>query len=171
MRKLWVFFAVFLLSSGCAPQVRTVYLKNTFDREFAEAALQPGPNRIVGNAFLRLQNGGAMTCAGKKVVLIPDTPYAREVLLDLYSNINSGYRDVKSLERTAYIPWDKEYERIRTNTYCDAMGNFEFDQLSDGDYFIITSIIWPGPFELEGGGLLERVSVSGGESKRVVMSR
>lgn len=93
-----------------------------------------------------------MTCAGKKVVLIPDTPYAREVLLDLYSNINSGYRDVKSLERTAYIPWDKEYERIRTNTYCDAMGNFEFDQLSDGDYFIITSIIWPGPFELEGGG-------------------
>ena len=160
-----------LLTFGCAPKVRTVYLKNTFDNEAANAALQPGPNRIVGNAFLTLQNGGVMTCAGKKIVLIPDTAYSREVLLDLYSNINSGYRDVKSLERTVYVPWDKEYERLRTTSYCDAMGNFEFDQLSDGDYFIITSIIWPGPFELEGGGLLERVSVSGGESKRVVISR
>ena len=135
-------------------------------------AAKSGENTISGNALMRTVGGDAKTCAGLPVELIPEAPYARERITIIFGNLNEGYFPTSYL--TAPNP-DPEYYRTVRRTVCDAQGNFLFEGIPSGSYYLTASVVWQIPMQyaamVQGGQLMQRVSVTGGETKRVVLTK
>lgn len=113
------------------------------------------------------------TCAGFTADLVPASDYARDRVRIIYGSAVGGFvpyfrqRSVP-LAKPGYV------ESMRTAT-CDSLGNFEFNGLPDGTYFVATEVGWqvPGQFytmSKEGGVLGTWVTVSGNEAKRIVLT-
>lgn len=163
---------VCMMAAGCvstrpAPEMPTHYLDARFDEELARAALKPGTNAVRGSAFLRQQGGGVVTCAGSPVYLTPSTEYARERFSLLYGNGNFS----PTTRRINFVPDTPGYSQLVHQTKCDAQGNFGIENVADGDYFLSTAVVWQVGQSPQGGYLMERVSVSGGISKTLILSR
>jgi len=166
----WVVWGAALVLSGCVQKVATV---NQFDPSEVEWSKASGDNTITGQAFVRQNGGGVVTCAGEDVQLTPRSAYNTERVINTFGSADKpGYRTFSSLlggkvaeESNAAA---KTFTRI---TSCDAEGDFSFENLPSGDYFLGTAVRWqvPNGFIPEGGGLFAPVSVSGGETKRVLM--
>jgi hypothetical protein len=157
-----------LLASGCANLQQPTYtLSRVFDRPAAAALMAPGANSIAGNAFLRQAGGGVVSCAGSPVVLVPATAYATERILAIYQSAEGGlaYRSVK------FQPESQEFAALTRKTSCDSAGNFTFDAVADGDFYLVTQVVWMlGSYNRQGGVLARRITVSGGKVTRIVMS-
>lgn len=162
---------LFALTVGCVAQQRNVQLQNRFDKDEAEQAMKPGKNKILGNAFVRQMGGGVVTCAGNAVELIPITKYSNERILAIYGNTGEGFIDVYNMKNITFTPDDYDYHTLRKRTTCDSQGNFDFDNVADGEYFITTGAVWHVGSNPQGGGLMKRIFVNGGETKKIVMSR
>ncbi len=149
------------------PQPKTVY--NAADGAWAA---KPGKNTISGSALMRTMGGDVKTCAGLMVELIPDTPYARELVSIVYKSPDGGYFPAGVM--TAPIP-DPAYARSVRRTVCDAQGSFSFDGVADGAYFVTASVIWNIPQQysalVQGGDIMQPVSVSGGEVRKLVLTK
>ena len=58
---------------------------------------------------------------------------------------------------------------------CNSQGIAIFENIPDGDYYATTIIYWFVPFnahytDKQGGFLMQRVSVAGGQLKEVILS-
>ncbi len=167
--RLAVAFCVLAMLAGCAAPRKVVHLQSRFDDAEARARLSRGPNKIVGSALIRQRGGGVVTCAGNNVALVPATDYASERMKHLYGSDQFGYLPVFSpLPR--FEPDYPGYSANMRITACDAQGTFEFDGLADGDYFIVTHIVWEVQSSYQGGALMQRVKVSKGETKKIVLA-
>ena len=94
---------------------------------------------------------------------------------NLYGHTNRGFRDVKLFNSIKFFPDLATYYRLAKITTCDAQGNFAFKNVSDGSFYVITEIIWEVPVSQyttaqQGGGLMQLVTVDGGETKEIVLS-
>lgn len=146
-----------------------IMLGTQFDAAQARAMLTDGVNMIKGNAFMRQRGGGVVTCAGSTVYLIPATEYAKRRFQILYgtpgdSGSNSRRADVK------FDPDPPEYQTLVKTTRCDAQGNFTFDRVADGEFFVQTQVAWQVAGRLQGGNLMHRVRVTGGQAANLVLS-
>lgn len=139
-----------------------------FDRDQAAAGLARGTNTITGNAFMRQQGGGVVTCAGFEVSLVPATRYATQRFQILYGNDQAGSNPGRNIR---FDPDPPEYYTLARMTKCDAQGNFRFDEVADGDYLAQTSVGWMVAGRRQGGNLFQRVHVSGGRTERLVLTR
>ena len=166
MPYLLVLLSLFIIT-GCVPQQQNINLTNTFDVEQAKKALVSGNNTIKGNSFLKQNGGGVVTCAGNGVDLIPNTEYAKERIRNLYNNTERGFRGYNAI---AFIPDNQDYHTFMKKTTCDSQGNFKFDNVADGDYFITTTVIWTVGYAPQGGALMQKVSVNNGELKEIVLA-
>ncbi len=133
-----------------------------------------GSNIIQGNALLRTVIGEVRTCAGYEARITTVTPYSTERVRIIYGTESQGYRDAYGAN-LEFDPKNDHYDAVAgRRTTCDSAGNFEFRNVADGEYFIITQVIWqiPGQYvaTTQGGVLMMKVSVSGGETKRVVLT-
>lgn len=133
---------------------------------------EPGRNAIMGAAVLRTVGGEPRTCAGLEVTLIPSSPYAVARFETMYGERESGYLPAdhgKSWEVT-----DPDYAASGSRARCDAQGNFAFTNIPDGTYYVTAPVVWGIPQQYhtstEGGILMQKVSVAGGETKRVVLT-
>lgn len=161
--------AVFLTClTGCAVAPVAVSTGPAFDQAAAELLLRPGNNEISGSAFLRQQGGGVVTCAGQDVSLIPVTAYARRVFVALYGTSTEQARHRGRLVRIE--PSSDEFGKLVKTTQCDAQGNFSFDGVTDGEFFLETTVTWIVAGSTNGGPIFRPVRVSGGERIRVVIS-
>ncbi len=135
-----------------------------FNSKMAASKLKDGVHSISGSAFLRQKGGGVVTCAGSEVVLTPKTPYADEYIHRFYRDNDSGYKDflVQYLLGDG-IEVNPEYYKYTKTATCDAQGNFKFSKISNGDYYITTTVIWEAPglgvSSTQGGYLMKRVTV------------
>jgi hypothetical protein len=68
---------MFLLT-GCVKPPPQVEVQAKFDEEEIKRYGEPGTSGVTGQAFLRKQGGGVVTCAGSDVFLVPATPYYRQ---------------------------------------------------------------------------------------------
>jgi hypothetical protein len=134
--------------------------------------IRPGANTIDGNAVLRTIGGEVRTCAGFPVKLMPDTPYVRERMAHVFGMSDHGF----TKSRSTFVPPSPHYESQagRTET-CDSQGNFHFSGLADGTYYVVSRVTWGVPLQFytapQGGVLMMRVSVHGGETKRIILTR
>lgn len=154
--------------AGCASMLTTtVPLKSSFDATAAMQMLAVGTNTIEGSALIRQQGGGVVTCAGEEVTLVPVTEYATERMMAIYGSDQRGYRGSGLLK---FTPDDPAYYSASRTVLGDAQGNFLFDKVADGDFFVTTTVTWTAGYARQGGVLMQRVKVTGGETKRIVLS-
>lgn len=160
--------------AGCAsvqPQPTLMRLSSTFDAESVAWFNSAGTGIIEGQAFFQTRGGQPRTCAGLEVGLQPRSEYGDERLTVLYGGTSSGHLPA-AMTQVQFTPDSLAYQQARKTTTCDAQGNFRLSGLPSGNYFLVTGIVWevPGRYGLEGGSLMQSVSISEGESKRVILT-
>lgn len=159
-----------LAVSGCVQQHQQVALNTSLNHSELEWAKKDGNNTISGFAVLRTVGGEARTCAGLPVGLTPDSAYARERLMAIYGSTVKG-------TRAANNPWkftndDPSYRSAMRETRCDGQGGFSFEKIPDGTWYIATSVVWkanPSSPLFEGGFMMQRVEVRGGQTVKVTL--
>lgn len=150
-----------------APTISTLALVAAFDATEAKSLLADGKNSIKGSSFMRQQGGGVVTCAGQTVSLVPATAYATERIAALYGNTERGTNNGR---RYKFVPDPPEFLTSIKTTRCDAQGNFAFDRIADGTFYINTLVVWQIGYSQQGGQLMQRVSVKEGQSLVVVVA-
>lgn len=171
-------FGISLLG-GCAsappPQVVTV----PFDPTEVVWYKTPGTNTVEGSAVLRTRGGYIRTCAGDYAELFPYSRYAAERMRAIYLSEEGGFWDMSIAGQIVSgrpgirVADDQYTNAYRANTLrenCDAQGNFIFTNLADGTYFLVTRVLWEvqGP---QGGALMQKITVRGGETKKVILTQ
>lgn len=133
---------------------------------------QEGENVILGSASLRTKAGNTIPCPSEEagVLLIPDSGYARERMEWLFGSQEGGFIAARE-ELKDDFPSRTYEQNLRTAT-CDHQGNFAFGNLPDGTYFLTATVGWrkiatDGSAHWEGGGLMRRVQVSGGQRVQI----
>jgi len=133
-----------------------VKMQTKFDYSEHEPYAKPGENGISGQAFLRQEGDGVITCAGSRVLLLPATSYFREMFWHM---IIAG-----SEPEPPETPYPSLKSMIR-RTQCDAQGNFSFPEIPDGTWFILTEVNARG-----GGVLITEVTLSNGRIIQVLLT-
>ena len=158
-----VFLGLALVYAGCSARKPAresappfVKLQTKFDYSEHEPYVKPGENGISGQAFLRQQEDSVVTCAGSRVLLVPATPYFREMFWHM---IIAG-----SEPEPPETPYPRLKSMIR-RTQCDAQGNFSFSEIPDGTWFILTQVN-----ARDGGVLITEVTLSNGRIIQVLLT-
>ena len=145
---------------------------SSFDRREVRWFESFGDNVIQGEARLSTKAGEIRTCGSESdtVTLVPVSKYGRERMIITFGNDESGFRSRPSELAIA----DPLYLKTVKETGCDDAGRFLFENLPDGDYFIISSVTWTvytasEKAPTQGGNLMKRVRVRGGEVAKVLL--
>ncbi len=142
-----------------------------FDSAQVAFLAQPGTNKIEGQAFMRQNGGGVVTCAASDVNLVPRTRYAERRMVAVYGSTAGGSLPIGAALRADDSAVDPAYKAAVLTAKCDAAGEFLFERVPDGDYFLAATVAWQVLNGAEGAVLMEPVSVRGGETARVLLSR
>lgn len=97
--------------------------------EYAPYA-NPGTGSISGQAFLKTLGGEVRYGAGNEVYMNPVTSYSTE-----------WFQETVMKNRTLK-PADPRTEQFHWMVVADGMGNFKFENVADGDYYIVCPITW-----------------------------
>jgi hypothetical protein len=123
-----------------------------------------GTGRISGQGFLRQVGGGVVTCAGSEVFLMPKMRFTDQLIVA----VRSG-KTVVPIKSIAL-----KYPLALRKTACDAQGNFSFDDLAVGDWFVGTDVTWGVPsrytVQRQGGGLGTYIKVKAGRETKVLLT-
>ena len=164
-----ILLAVMLLI-GCTTPAYVIV--NDFNAEESAYILEEGSFSIQGSAFLRQRGGGVVGCQGNVVSLYPATRHMTEIFRHAYGSTEGG----------GYISHIPEFENIDSRvgkysrkTQCDIQGEFSFDDLVPGIYYVETTVSWnvPGSFwtsNKQGGALMQRVEIVDGDESVVITS-
>lgn len=168
MRSKAIFAAVLLAGCSTGP----VMLTSRFDPAEVAWFAARGTNTIAGNAIVRTARGTVKTCAADIVTLSPVSRYGRERMQALYGSDEEGFNPIVGGHPADFGGDDPRYLATARTTRCDAHGRFAFDELPDGDYYVVAMVTWrERGFGLEQGGyLMRRVHVSTGETKEVLLA-
>jgi hypothetical protein len=167
-RLVWL-AALPTLLAACAGSTRygspTVELLKPFDQDQALHQLRDGPNTLTGTALLLHRYGGASTCAGKQVALIPATAYADERMTALYGVAREG---VVWPPGPRFEPDSLAYEAASRTGTCGVGGAFRFDNVADGAFYVVAIVPWePHPGTSRLASLAQRVDIKGGKPQTI----
>ncbi len=165
MKKI-ISILMLMLLTGCVAPRPVVNLSSPFDAAQAQAMLVQGKNTITGSALIKRQDGIAVTCAGTQVNLTPVTAYSTERIQAIYKSNQRGYGVI----RPEFVPDLPEYRTLVRNTTCNAQGFFAFKEVADGDFYVTTGVTWKVGANIQGGALMQRVKVIGGQSTEIVLA-
>lgn len=153
--------------AGCAVEIETT---SKFDPVEAAYINTQGSATITGQAFMRQMGGGVVTCAGNEVDLIPAVTFSKERITKIYGNVTGGR--VGALTGRSATGVDPRYFSMKRIAICDAQGNFQFDRVANGDYYLFSYVTWavPGSMFPEGGSTAKLIQVRNGRPQRVIMN-
>lgn len=175
MKKLLLVGLISVVLTGCSAAMqpaKQVDIPHQFDVNQVKKQLENGTETLKGNAFLRQMGGGIVNCAGSNVDLYPYTPYSDVRIQAQYpKDMWLGSR-IKS--RDTFNPSAPEFDVLKRTTVCDSEGNFEFDSVKDGNYIVVTQVVWSvqgqfGP-QRQGGYLIKNIAVNKGQKSKVIVS-
>ena len=175
----WVIFAY-----GCSPKLINIPVK--LDESKAKTLLMDGGNTINGQVRNLVKDGIMVSCANESVSLVPATDYAREWVRYYYETDSGKY----GTDRSAYRLNDKEkpvrfenadrFYHLTKTTKCDDDGEFSFEKVHDGDFYVVTKVRWLGQdheyydfmwgtskAQEQDGSLMAKVMLRGGTTKNV----
>ena len=159
MRPIWIVFFAITITACAGPRRQPVEMQTKFDYEMHKPYMQKGNNTIKGQGFLRQQGGGVVTCAGSEVLLLPATPFFRESI----NILRTGKKPISE-------KLDPASKTMIKRSQGDAQGNFTFNEVPDGDWFVVTQVKWMVGYRPQGGSLLKEISVAKGETKEVLLT-
>lgn len=141
-----------------------IEIKSEFNEQDVQWFKSDGNSRIKGIAKFKSLKGDIGFGEDFRIELNPYTPYTKERLNHIYKNNDSGYVYIEN-GIPKFTPDPEGYHKTR-KTMCNAMGEFEFKNLPDGEYYIIAFMLW----DETGGGLMQRVELKHGETKTIEMT-
>lgn len=142
------FAGLLIAVCGCAAQPQEQRIASTVTEAELAPYRRPGQALVKGQAFLRQQGGGVVTCAGETVQLSPLTMTMREQL-----------QAVRSCKRPVVTGYVQIGPLITRTTTCDAQGNFRFENVPAGDWVLITRIGWIVAGVQQGGAVAKEIAV------------
>jgi hypothetical protein len=145
---------------------RQVTIGAQFDSKEAALMMLPGNNTITGSALVRQNGGGVVNCGGSRVTLLPATSYTIQRMTAIYGS--QSYSNDRGVTFTQGTP-DGYLENMR-HSICNAAGFFTFDKVADGEYYVQSTVTWSVGYNQQGGALMRRVKVAGGETKEVTLA-
>ena len=167
LRTALLTLALPLMLAGCASTTNSdrVQLASPFDQDQALMLLRDGGNTIDGVGLMLHPFGGASTCAGQEVALLPATPHADERMAAIYGPARQGLAWPPG---PRFEPDLLNYHTAVRHTTCGANGEFRFERVADGTFYVATIVPWrPRPGEMRLASLAQRVSVQGGRVFRI----
>ena len=159
-RRFFRIWPLPLLLAACAPTPEVHRISAPFDQAQAEHLLQPGSNRILGNASIRTSSGGIATCGGEDAVLIPATQYAVERMHSVFGSEEVLF--FPSATRSydiSFQPDNEVFKSLTLRTHCNAQGAFEFTEIASGDFLIGTTVQWAVKGRTNSAAFMRRVRV------------
>jgi hypothetical protein len=169
-------FPLLLLSAfSCAVAVAAepVRVESPFDLNAVKFIREAGTASVTGTAALALKDGSVKDCAGFNIELLPVAGYSNERIFKTYRN-NSRGQVLLEDNPPKFTPDVKEYHDYVLKAVCDARGEFKFEQVPAGDYYVMAFIIWDvtvdGAARKTGGGVMHRIHVEPGAHVRAVLA-
>jgi len=170
-------FAFSLFLNGCVFGEK-VALQNKFDPELYARALAAGPNTVSGSSALWIERKLAVDvickCGisqGAAVYLMPVTPVTTELMVRLFGNDRLAFAPITKLPNTNGVDKNIFYKAGRGD--CDRFGNFTFNNVADGSYYLWIETRERKEsgrgYELYGGTLMKKITVQGGQRVTVNM--
>lgn len=101
-------------------------------------------SQVRGGNGIRGQSPKGYSCSGLGVALTPDAPYSRERIAKLYGSVSRADRPVSEIRARPVANDNPDLVRYVRSTRCDAAGQFSFDALPSGSYFMIAQVNGPG---------------------------
>ncbi|TSD85661.1 hypothetical protein FFK22_026240 [Mycobacterium sp. KBS0706] len=152
-----------LLSAAAVALAACSYkMQQPFDPAAYDAFKGTGTGSVAGQAFLRQQGGGVVTCAGAKVMALPTTAYTTEL-------IEAGkYRSRFDLGDPQAQP---VLTAVKKEGICDAQGNFKLTGLKPGNWIVFTEVSWSVGYNAQGGLVSAPVAIVDGQTANVIISR
>ena len=161
--RLALLLVVAALVAGCSVSHRPVVLTTAFEPQAAAFINTTGRAKVSGQAFVRRNSGKLLRAVGTDVFLIPRTPYADERVAAIYGD---GKRQQWGVQMPEADPLFEQYMR---KTVASSGGSFSFDGVANGEYYVVAMIHVPSEAAFLQFPIVERASVVGGKSVRLVM--
>ena len=133
--------------------------------DFAWASA-PGQGSIDGQIAYKA-GGQAYGCTASGVILTPETPWVRERMRVLYNSTDHTALPADDVRRRTPPERSQDYSAFIKRTKCGAAGEFSFQGLADGAWYVITLA---RPANGAAGvemALMRRVVVRGGKPAKV----
>ncbi|MCE9664527.1 carboxypeptidase regulatory-like domain-containing protein [Halomonas sp. M5N1S17] len=164
MKKVGLALIALLFLSGCQTmQTQEVVKRQVAFPESEYAALEmSGDSTVRGQVFMTTRGGDVKYGAGREVVITPVTSYTSEATRVMLAG--------KRIEDP-----DPRAQAFTRRTIADGSGNFEFNGLPAGRYYVAGSVVWEVPSQFgparQGGAVLRQISVGEGETETVMLNR
>jgi len=150
------------INRSASPTYKTTSIYNPEEVSWFD---QQGVGTITGNAFIRKQDGGIVSCAGQRVTLVPKSSYADERMEFIYQSLESGHNTSRFIDEA-----DSRYMQSILTTVCDVDGRFKFKSLPAGSYYVTSAVWWGDPIQ-GGAQMMKRVSVIDDENNEIIISK
>ena len=146
-----------------AAAAATIQLDSTFSVDDVNWVREPGDAVVSGRAFLKLKDGTEKSCAGFAMELLPVATYSSERIFRTYGNNHAG-QVLLDDHPPKFTPDAPAYHEYLLKSSCDARGEFTFQRVPAGDYFVMAFIIWDvagsNPPVKTGGAVMKRIHVN-----------
>jgi hypothetical protein len=156
--------SILLIIISLASCVSSIQSDVPFDSREVQFFKQRGNSTVKGELFALQRGGGVVIGAGREVVLIPVSKYQEDICLKLFGNTQGGYKSAFMHPKIDHNSESKEYlSRSTTNS----RGEFKFNNLSKGEYYIYSFLTWEAGGAIQGGSIMQRVVIGDPEVKEV----
>lgn len=150
------------LCIGVGSCVQTATLETPFRVEEHAFAINPGTATVVGQAFLRRNDGVVVYGAGSKVLLISVTSYTLE-MANRAANAPFGIQ---------LTNLDARLVQYVKQTQADGEGRFTFAGIPDGMYMVSAMVTWMAGDAPQGGEVRANINIIGGKDAiNVILTR
>jgi hypothetical protein len=130
----------------------------------------PGTNKLIGTVAYAPDHRSHWSCRNESVVLMPDTPTSRTRVSALYGSTSFAVRPVEEVKTKSASLGDVSFANFIKHTDCDEDGNFSFEGLPDGSWFLVARANrthGKSGSSDDAVALLQRVTLSGGRETHI----
>lgn len=176
LRLLLLIPAIFIILSGCVVsshlqqrKTHNIQLITSFEPSTAAYILEKGTATITGSASLTDPNGETISCAGNNVYLVPLTEYSTERFHHLFGKNGNGFSSDDIIFHVRFKPDTPEFRKYMRVSTCNYVGEFTFENIPAGEYYLGTNIISEveGYNTIEGGALAKKITIINGENRKI----
>ena len=166
MKKILFSVIVSAYLSGCVtmPPPRYIVQRIKFPEVEYTALKNSGNSKVFGQVFAKTRGGDVKIGAGNEVYLTPITSYSNQWYKESY------------LQGNQMTEGDIRQQQYIRKTISDGNGKFTFNNIPEGEYFVISHVTWEVPTTSyvkrnQGGLIAQIIKVNNNDVVEVMLVR
>ena len=160
-----------LALTACSETNPRYHSRSVFDVDDAAWSTGPGRNSVRGFATHNTLTNAGRTCASLPVRLVPDSSYARLRFQELYGSEVAGVSTGPNFNAYGPEKSDPRYLNVARVANCDSQGNFSFEGVPDGTWYVLSvdNMRSQHGANPPGSALFKRIQVREGQTLEVTL--